>query len=77
MFESILTVAKILQISVYIEHAKKDDKISPRANVIKGLPDWDTIIREEAGGKYIKRVQEEANTREDMIVTGESTLDEK
>ncbi|XP_044715029.1 uncharacterized protein HRG_11297 [Hirsutella rhossiliensis] len=60
---------KILQISVYVEHAKRDDKISPRANVIKGVPDWDTIVREEVAGKHIKRVQEEAKTRENMIVT--------
>lgn len=68
--DPLLTTDKILQISVYAEHAKRDDKISPRANVIKGLPDWDTIVREEATGKYIKRVQEEAKAREDMVVTG-------
>ncbi|POR31235.1 Uncharacterized protein TPAR_08558 [Tolypocladium paradoxum] len=59
----------ILQISVYVEHAKRDDKISTRANVIKGLPHWGTIVQEEAGGKHIKRVQEEAKAREDIVVT--------
>ncbi|KAK9438318.1 cell surface metalloreductase (FreA) [Metarhizium brunneum] len=37
---------------------------------ICGLPDWCSIMREEVEGKYIKRVQEEASTRGDMIVTG-------
>ena len=55
---------------MYVEQAKRDDKLSRRANVIKGLPDWDGIIRDEAAGKYIKRVQEESVSRENMIVTG-------
>jgi hypothetical protein len=38
--------------------------------VIKGLPDWYSIMKEEVAGKYIKRVQEEASTRGDMVVTG-------
>lgn len=61
---------KILQISVYVENVDRQKKISPRAEVIKGLPDWCSIMREEVEGKYIKRVQEEASTRGDMIVTG-------
>ncbi|UNI15348.1 hypothetical protein JDV02_001888 [Purpureocillium takamizusanense] len=65
----------ILQISVYVEHVKRDDKISPRANVIKGLPHWGTILRDEVAGKYIKRVQEEAKVREDMIVTVSASLE--
>lgn len=61
---------KILQISVYVENVDRQKKLSPRAEVIKGLPDWYSIIGEEVAGKNIKRVQEEFSPRGDMIVTG-------
>lgn len=42
-----------------------------RAIVYRGLEDLETILQEEATGKYIKRVQEESMEREDMLVMGE------
>lgn len=57
---------------MYVENANTQEKISRRAEVIKGLPDWNAMFRDEVTGKYIKRVQEEAPTRGDMIVTGKS-----
>ncbi|KAI9147310.1 Ferric reductase transmembrane component [Paramyrothecium foliicola] len=59
----------ILQISIFVEDVKRDDKISRRAKVIKGLPKWNIIVQEEAAGQYIKKVQDESITRKDMIVT--------
>jgi hypothetical protein len=41
-----------------------------RAIVYQGLADLETIIQEEAAGKYIKRVQEESVEREEMLVMG-------
>ena len=41
-----------------------------RAIVYEGLMDLETILREEATGKYIKRVQEESGEREEMLVMG-------
>jgi hypothetical protein len=38
--------------------------------VYKGLADLETILQEEATGKYIKRVQEESGEREEMLVMG-------
>lgn len=67
-----LIKVQILQISVYVENASVQKKISRRAEVIKGLPDWYAIIRDEVTGKYIKRVQEESPTRGNMIVTGKT-----
>ncbi|KJZ70774.1 hypothetical protein HIM_09824 [Hirsutella minnesotensis 3608] len=61
-------------ISVYVEDVQRSDKISSRAEVIKGLPDWYSIVKDEVAGKYIKRVQEEASTRGDMVVTGKCLL---
>ncbi|RSL52058.1 hypothetical protein CEP51_015115 [Fusarium floridanum] len=61
----------ILKISIYVEQIPMGDDISPRATVIKGLPDFDTITREEVEGKHIRRVQEEAKSREDMLILGE------
>jgi hypothetical protein len=61
---------KILQTSVYVENVDRQKKISPRTEVIKGLPDWYSTIREEVAGKCIKRVQEESSPRGNTIVTG-------
>lgn len=41
-----------------------------RAQKIKGVPDWKSIIKDELDGRKIKRVQEEVNTGMSMIVTG-------
>lgn len=65
-----LISCQILKISIYVEHVRKDDKISRRATVLKGSPDWRTIVREEVEGKYIRKVQEEQSSRDDMIVMG-------
>ena len=58
-----------MQISVYVENLNIEDKLKVRAKVIKGLPDWFSIIQDEVSGRYIKRVQDEAKAREDMVVT--------
>lgn len=54
---------------MYVENLKIEDKLKARAKVIKGLPNWSGIIQDEVSGKYIKRVQDEAKAREDMVVT--------
>ncbi len=61
---------QILKISIYIEQVRKEDRISRRATVKKGIPDWRTILREEAEGIYIKKVQEESSSTDSMIVMG-------
>lgn len=65
---------QILKISIYIEHISQSHDISPRATIVKGTPNFDTILREEVEGKYIRRVQENAKSREDMIVLGKLSL---
>ncbi|KAJ3494077.1 hypothetical protein NLG97_g4307 [Lecanicillium saksenae] len=67
--EDTLDNGYILQISVYVEQVQIGQRISRRAEVIKGLPDWHSIIEEEVKGKLIKRVQEESPTIDSMIVT--------
>ncbi|KAJ2982302.1 hypothetical protein NQ176_g1475 [Zarea fungicola] len=67
--EDTLDNGYILQISVYVEDVEIGERISRRAEVIKGLPDWYSIIQEEVKGKLIKRVQEESSTVGSMIVT--------
>ena len=59
-----------MKISIYVKYIRKDDRISRRATVIKGSPDWRTIVREEVEGKYIRKVQEEQSSRDTMIVIG-------
>ncbi len=43
---------------------------SPRAKVFEGMANWPAIIREEASGQHIKRVQDETSRRGSMIITG-------
>jgi hypothetical protein len=45
-----------------------------RAIVYQGLADLEMILQEEAAGKYIKRVQEESEVREEMLVMSEIPL---
>ncbi len=61
---------QILKISIYVKDVRKDDRIGRRATVTNGSPDWRTIVREEAEGKYIRKVQEEHSSRDAMIVVG-------
>jgi hypothetical protein len=45
-----------------------------RAIVDSGTADLTTILREEAAGKFIKRVQEETEERGEMLVMGKSSF---
>ncbi|KAH8799661.1 cell surface metalloreductase [Xylogone sp. PMI_703] len=64
----------ILSISIYIQSGKTDRvPFGRRAIVYSGTADLTTILREEAEGKYIKRVQEEAGEQGGMLVTVSGT----
>ncbi len=63
---------QILKISIYVKQVQRDDRLGRRATVTKGSPDWGTIIREEVEGKYIRKVQEEHSSRDDMVVMGKA-----
>lgn len=63
----------ILQISVYVEHVNLEKRISRRAEVIKGLPNWHSIVQNEVKGKLIKRVQDESSVLGSMVVTVSAT----
>jgi hypothetical protein len=65
-------LGQILSISIYIQWGNQHEvPFGKRAIVYRGLADLETILQEEATGKYIKRVQEESMEREDMLVMGE------
>ncbi|KAK1994156.1 hypothetical protein LX36DRAFT_727987, partial [Colletotrichum falcatum] len=71
---SLAYAGEILKISIYIEHISQSHGSSSRATIVKGIPDFDAILREEVEGKYIRRVQEKEKKREDMMVLGKSAL---
>ncbi|KAK2037620.1 hypothetical protein LZ31DRAFT_434728, partial [Colletotrichum somersetense] len=68
LMEDTLDDGYILKISIYIEHISQSDDMSPRATIVKGIPDFGAILREEVEGKYIRRVQETEKKRGDMII---------
>lgn len=53
-----------------MDHQIADVRLSRRAEVIRGYPNWQELVHKEAGGEYIRRVQEEAQPRGNMLITG-------
>ncbi|KAK1989752.1 hypothetical protein LX36DRAFT_676348 [Colletotrichum falcatum] len=68
LMEDTLDDGYILKISIYIEDIFQGDDISPRVTIMKGIPDFDAILREEVEGTYIRRIQKNEKKRENMMV---------
>jgi hypothetical protein len=69
-----LTREQILSISIFVE-SQASDKVVPfgkRAVAFGGLPDLEGILDSERKGNNIKRVQEEEEKKEDMLLIGKS-----
>ncbi|KAF4331641.1 cell surface metalloreductase [Fusarium beomiforme] len=64
-----LNNGQILQVPIFVEQLDKVFELSSRANIMVGLPDWDSVVRKESDGGLIRRVQEEENDRGELIVT--------